>query len=123
MRVKIPLHPLRQLIIQKAVLPLEEAEGTDPRLRWALPEEPCRPGGRAGARQEEEGQPVHAACRDGSQMVPKLKVEDLLPEGAPQHLTRVWHLGLCRQVLEMWILSPRYSAEQKPAKAPSTVTQ
>ena len=121
MRVKTPLHPLRQLIIQKAVLPTEEAEGTDLRLCRALPEEPCRPGGRAGARQEEEGQPVHAGCRDGSQTVPELKVEDLR-EDAPQHLTRVWHLGLCRQVLEMWILSPRYSAEQKPVKAPSTVT-
>lgn len=40
MPVKTPLHPLQQLIIQKAVLPMEEAKGADPRLRRALPKEP-----------------------------------------------------------------------------------
>lgn len=84
--MKTLIYPLQQLIIQKAVLPTEAAKGTDPRLRRALPKEPvlagkksrCWPGRRAGARQEEEGQPVRAACRDGSQTVPEVEVEDLL---------------------------------------------
>lgn len=70
MPVKTPLHPLQQLIIQKAVLPMEEAKGADP----------TAPGLAQGAHvgQEEEGQPIRAVCRDGSQTVPELEVEDLL---------------------------------------------
>lgn len=41
-----------------------------PRLR--------RPAQGAHVGQEEEGQPIRAVCRDGSQTVPELEVEDLL---------------------------------------------